>query len=90
MTHPTPGIDRRRLLALGGAGLGAVALNACGGPSTSAPAAQQSSAGTADYANVKPAAEITFWSNHPGKSQDITQKLIDKFHTSQSAIKVAT
>jgi hypothetical protein len=88
MTHPTPGIDRRRLLALGGAGLGAVALNACGGPSTSAPAAQQSSAGTADYANVKPAAEITFWSNHPGKSQDITQKLIDKFHTSQSAIKV--
>lgn len=88
MTNPTSGLNRRRLIALGGAGLGAAALSACGGPSTSAPAAQQSTASAVDWSGVKPAAEITFWSNHPGKSQEITQKLIDKFHSSQSAIKV--
>ncbi len=88
MNNPISGLNRRRLLALGGAGLGAAALSACGGPSTSVPAAGQSSTSAADWTNVKPAAEINFWSNHPGKSQDITQKLIDKFHSSQSAIKV--
>ncbi|HQE30398.1 MAG TPA: ABC transporter substrate-binding protein [Propionibacteriaceae bacterium] len=88
MNNPTSGLNRRRLLALGGAGLGAAALSACGGPSTSGPAAPAASASAADYANVKPASEITFWSNHPGKSQEITQKLIDKFHAAQSAIKV--
>ena len=79
MTNPTSGLNRRGLLALGGAGLGAAALAACGGPSTSAPAAGQSSVSAADWSGVKPAPEITFWSNHPGKSQDITQKLIEEF-----------
>ncbi len=84
------GFDRRNFLALGGAGLGALALSACGGPTTTTSGSTGSAAAVPDidFSGVKPAAEITFWSNHPGKSQDIENALIAKFHAAQSAIKV--
>ncbi|AZI59570.1 ABC transporter substrate-binding protein [Nakamurella antarctica] len=91
-------LDRRRFLQLSGLGLSAAALAACGGPATvtqsgSTAAGVSGSAGSAassgiDYSGVKPASEITWWSNHPGKSEDVEKALIEKFHQSQKDIKV--
>ncbi len=80
-------LDRRSFLTLGGAGLGALALGACGGPSVSSPGEARSSAAQVDLTGVKPASEITFWTNHPGKSRDIEAALAEKF-TQQHQIKV--
>ena len=63
-------LDRRFFLILAGAGAGATALAACGGPSTS-PGATAAAAADIDFSGVKPAASIDFWSNHPGKSQEV-------------------
>ena len=87
---PTPSapMDRRRFLGLTGtAALGAVALAACGGPSTSSDASPKTAA-TIDYTGVKPAAQITWWTNNPGASQDVSQRIVDAFHASQSAVQV--
>lgn len=74
-------VDRRRFLGLAGLGAGAMALAACGGPST-APAQGGSSAApsSVDYSGVKPASKIQFWSNHPGSSEDITKAIIADFN----------
>lgn len=87
MTAP---LDRRNFLALGGAGLGALALGACSGPAVTTPGGggSASAASDTDWSNVKPAAEISFWSNHPGKSKDVETALIEKFHKAQSDTKV--
>ena len=37
---------------------------------------------------MKPAASIDFWSNHPGKSQDVEKSIIEKFHAKFPDIKV--
>ena len=37
---------------------------------------------------MKPASQITWWSNNPGSSQAVSQQIIDAFHASQSDIKV--
>lgn len=84
MTRP---LARRSFLGLAGVGAGAVALSACAGPSTSS-GPSSAVAADLDFTGVKPASEITFWSNHPGQSQEIEKKLIDKFHASQGDIKV--
>ncbi len=81
-------LDRRNFLALSGAGIGALALGACSGPSTSGSAPTSSAANGTDWSKVTPAAEISFWSNHPGKSQDIENALIAAYHQSQSETKV--
>ena len=81
-------LDRRNFLTLSGAGLGALALGACGGPNTSGSAPASSAANGTDWSKVTPAAEITFWSNHPGKSQDIENQLIAAYNKSQSETKV--
>ena len=83
-----PSIDRRGFLGLAGLGLSAAALAACGGPSTAKPGAAASAAADVDWSKVKPASQITFWSSNPGKSQPVTQQIIDAFHASQSDIKV--
>ncbi len=82
-------LGRRHFLGLAGlAGAGA-ALTACGGPSTSGGSGGASAAGNTapDFSNVKPAQKITFWTNNPGGSQQITKSIIDKF-TAQTKIQV--
>lgn len=85
-------IDRRRFIGLAGLGAGAMALAACGGPATAPPAggaAAGSSAGAAqDWTGVTPAKEITFWSNHPGNSEDAEKKIIAAFNASDAGITV--
>ena len=81
----TTSISRRSLLGLAGLGLGAAALSACAGPSTSAAAG--SSPTSADphgpsFDGVQPAKQITFWSNHPGNSEAVTRSIIAKFTAS--------
>jgi len=81
-------LDRRNFLALSGASIGALALGACSGPNTSGSTASSSAANSTDWSKVTPAAEITFWSSHPGKSQDVENSLIAAYHKSQSETKV--
>ncbi|MEA5453455.1 ABC transporter substrate-binding protein [Sinomonas sp. JGH33] len=80
-------VDRRHFLALASAGAGTLALAACGGPDTSGGAGASKTA-DADFSNVKPAASIDFWTNHPGKSQDVEKQLIDKFQKANPGITV--
>ncbi|MFS2089546.1 ABC transporter substrate-binding protein [Paenarthrobacter nicotinovorans] len=80
-------LDRRHFLGLAGLGAGAAALAACGGPSTAGTADAVDSA-TIDFSGVKPAASIDFWTNHPGKSQDVEKAIIEKFHAKFPDIKV--
>ncbi len=63
--------------------IAALALTACG-PDTSGDAAESESV---DFADVEPAEEITFWTNHPGGSQDIENELIEEF-TEETGIEV--
>ncbi|WP_275775675.1 ABC transporter substrate-binding protein [Paenarthrobacter sp. Y-19] len=80
-------LDRRHFLGLVGLGAGAAALAACGGPSTAGTADAVDTA-TIDFSGVKPAASIDFWTNHPGKSQDVEKAIIEKFHAKFPDIKV--
>jgi sn-glycerol 3-phosphate transport system substrate-binding protein len=80
-------LDRRHFLGQAGLGAGAAALAACGGPST-AGTADAVDAATIDFTGVKPAASIDFWTNHPGKSQDVEKAIIEKFHAKFPDIKV--
>ena len=83
----TQHLDRRHFLGLAGVTASAAALAACGGPSTNgAPAASE--AAEIDFNGVKPAAKIDFWSNHPGKSQDVEKAIIEKFHAKFPDIRV--
>ncbi|AJT41690.1 ABC transporter substrate-binding protein [Psychromicrobium lacuslunae] len=79
-------INRKGFLTLGGLGLGATALAACGGPNTSG--GPNNSAAATDWSKVTPAAEISFLSSHPGSSQPIEQKLIEDFQKANPGIKV--
>lgn len=62
------------------------ALSACGGPSTGG--GTSTAAADLDFKDVKPAASIDFWSNHPGKSQDVEKAMIAKFQEKHPDIKV--
>jgi len=87
-TAPVAGLDRRRFLGVAAAGLSVAAAAACGGPSTSSTPAAAPTPTAVDYSGVKPAASITWWSNNPGASKDVSQQIVDRFHASQSAIRV--
>lgn len=91
MLHDISGraLSRRSLLGLAGIGVSAAALTACSGPSTTATAASASSSasGGPSFTGVTPAKSISFWSNHPGGSQAVTQSIIDAFKK-QSGITV--
>ena len=66
------GLNRRGFLGLAAAGIAAPALASCaGGPSTSGGTKKSADI---DYSGVKPASQITFWSVHPGDSQQVTAK----------------
>ena len=82
----TSPVDRRLFLSLAVAGAGAAALTACGGPSTSAGPGPATA--TLDFDGVKPAASFDFWSNHPGKSQEVEKSIIAKFQAKHPDIKV--
>ncbi len=83
-----PPLDRRRFLAITGGGIGALALSACAGPITSGAAPSPTTSTGTDWSKVTPAPEITFWSNHPGKSQDVETALINAYHKTQTETKV--
>lgn len=65
-------------------GIGTLVLTGCG-PDTGGGGDDQTlaagaGAGTGtEWSEIEPAESITFWTNHPGGSQDITQELIDEF-----------
>ncbi|MGO4435953.1 ABC transporter substrate-binding protein, partial [Paenarthrobacter sp. RAF9] len=80
-------LGRRHFLGLAGAGAGAAALAACGGPSTGG-GTGASGAADIDFSGVKPASSIDFWTNHPGKSQDVEKAIIEKFQAKFPDIKV--
>jgi sn-glycerol 3-phosphate transport system substrate-binding protein len=63
------------------AGLG---LTACG-PSVGA--TDDAEAAAVDWASIEPADSISFWTNHPGGSQEVEQELIDQF-TAETGIEV--
>ncbi len=72
-------LSRRGFLGLTGAVAAGAALTACAGTGGS----DAGSSGSGE--TVK---EISFWSNHPGKSQDIEKELINRFQTKFPEIKV--
>ena len=69
-------------------GVAALALSACG-PDTSGGSSDDDGDGGSDVdvADVEPADEITFWTNHPGGSQDVENELIEAF-TAETGITV--
>lgn len=75
-TASTP--SRRGVLGLAGLGAAGLGLAACSGPSTAAGGAA-SPTESVDYTGVEPAGSITFWTNHPGKSQAVEEELIKRF-----------
>ncbi len=80
---PEHALDRRSFLGLSALGLGAAALAACAGPSTSGGAAAPTSTTSDDWSGVTPAKEVSFWSNHPGGSSDVEAELVAAFNASQ-------
>ncbi|GAA4105860.1 ABC transporter substrate-binding protein [Enteractinococcus coprophilus] len=80
------GRARRSRLTLGTTvlSIAMLALTACG-PDTSGEANDDAEA--TDFQGVEPAEEITFWTNHPGGSQDIENELIEEF-TEETGITV--
>jgi sn-glycerol 3-phosphate transport system substrate-binding protein len=82
----TPELSRRGLLRLGALLGGSAALAACGGPSISegGGAAQAD----VDWSGVKPASQITWWSNHPGTSIDLEKEYIRRFQEANPGITV--
>ena len=51
----------------------------CSGPSVGAAGgSDEASAEAVDWSQVEPAKEITWWSNHPGASQEVEQQFIDE------------
>jgi len=82
------GLDRRAFLGLGGAVGAAAAVTACGGPIvTKNGSGTSSTIKPPDFSGVKPASKITFWTDNPGSSQQVTQQIIDKF-TARTKIQV--
>ncbi|WP_296192873.1 ABC transporter substrate-binding protein [uncultured Microbacterium sp.] len=81
-------MDRRQFLSLSSLGAAAVLLTACSGPSLGGgTGASTAPVGGPDFTGVTPAKKITFWSNHPGSSQDVTQQIIQAF-TAKTGIEV--
>lgn len=70
-------LDRRSFLTVIGGSLAATTVTACAGTGGGATPAQKGEEGV-----------IKFWSNHPGKSKDLEQKLIDAFVAANPGVKV--
>ncbi|GAA1975444.1 ABC transporter substrate-binding protein [Isoptericola halotolerans] len=77
-TRPARRTPSRALTATLGATT-ALTLAACAGPTVGATSGDDAPGEAVDWAQVQPATEITFWSNHPGQSQEVEQDIIDAF-----------
>lgn len=90
MSHQSAGrtLDRRSLLKMAGVlGAGAT-VSACGGPIVSKNGGgRPTDIKPPDFDGVKAANKITFWTNNPGGSQQVTQQIIDEF-TGRTKIQV--
>src|SRR5690625_3039563 len=73
----------RALAGTAALSIAALVLTACG-PDTSDDTAESEAT---DFSDVEPADEITFWTNHPGGSQDVENELIEEF-TEETGIEV--
>lgn len=71
-------ISRRSILTLAGLAAAGLGLSACAGPSVGGETVAQTD--DTDWSGVAPASSITWWSNHPGKSQDTENELIRRFN----------
>lgn len=71
-------ISRRAWQGLAGISIASLALTACG-PDTTGDSEEEAPGADTEWDDVEPAEEITFWTNHPGSSQDITKELIAEF-----------
>ncbi|MBX9245686.1 ABC transporter substrate-binding protein [Actinotalea ferrariae] len=83
MSHPRPAPHPRRTAVGALAVLATAALAACSGPAVGTDTSAAAEAGTldeVDWSTVEPASEITWWSNHPGASQEVEQELIRRFN----------
>ncbi|MBT0566923.1 ABC transporter substrate-binding protein [Williamsia sp. CHRR-6] len=77
-------LNRRGFLGLGAAAAVAVGASACAGTGSSSSGSGSSAAGTLP---TKPVT-LEFWSNHPGSSKPLEQKLITDFQAKFPTIKV--
>lgn len=75
---------KRITTAVAALGVATLALTACG-PTVGAGTADAAS--EVDWASVEPAESISFWTNHPGGSQEIEQQLVEAF-TEETGIEV--
>lgn len=86
MSHSMPASRRSRVTtAIAVLGAAAVGLTACG-PAVGAgdPAAEGDAT---DWSAIEPASSISFWTNHPGGSQEVEQEIIADF-TEETGIEV--
>ncbi|MGN8244388.1 ABC transporter substrate-binding protein [Cellulomonas soli] len=86
--HASP--RRRPALALGAIlAAGALTLTACTAPSVGAENDSSAPAEDGvDWSTITPASEITWWSNHPGASQEVEKELIARFEKEHPEISV--
>lgn len=70
-------LDRRNFLTMAGGALAATTVTACAGTGGAPAPAKKGEEGV-----------IKFWSNHPGKSKDVEQKIIDAFVAANPGTKV--
>ncbi|MEJ5998306.1 ABC transporter substrate-binding protein [Corynebacterium sp. H130] len=73
-------MKRRNFLALAGLGAAGATLTACAGTSSTS-----TDSGKSDGKKVT---ELTWWSNHPGKSKDVETELIKRFNEKNPDIKI--
>ncbi|QGU01438.1 sn-glycerol-3-phosphate-binding periplasmic protein UgpB precursor [Corynebacterium kalinowskii] len=73
-------MKRRNFLALAGIGAAGATLAACAGTSSTSTDSKKSDGGKVT--------ELTWWSNHPGKSKDIETELIKRFNEKNPDIKI--
>lgn len=76
------GMNRRQLLGLAGISTAAMAMTACAGTGGSTGTAAPAGGGKESKGALK------FWSNHPGSSKEVEQKLIDLWNAANPDTKV--
>lgn len=75
-------MKRRNFLALAGLGAAGSTLAACAGTGST------SGSGSKSDAKGGKVTELTWWSNHPGKSKDIETELIKRFNEKNPDVKI--